>query len=123
MLFDHPHLEKQLRQHGRTAPAEILSIKTEGSGGSHNPVTAWRADDDDLTTSWFLCRLDLRVTPADEPAFEVTVHTRLNTLKFRGDAVPVLYDPDDHAKVVVDYRADARTAMERAAPGDAPADA
>ena len=114
-MFKHSHLEKKLREHGRSAPAEILSIKTEGSGGTQNPLKAWSADDDDLTTSWFLCRLELRVMPPGEPAFEQTVHSRLNTLKSKGDTVPVLYDPDDHGKVVVDYKADAQTEMDRVA--------
>jgi len=113
MMFKHSHLEKKLRDHGRSAPAEILSIKTEGSAGTQNPFKAWSADDDDLTTSWFLSRLELRVMPPGEPAFEKTVHSRLNTLKSKGDTVPVLYDPDDHDKVVVDYQADAQTEMDR----------
>ncbi|MGO9750542.1 MAG: SHOCT domain-containing protein [Solirubrobacteraceae bacterium] len=51
--------------------------------------------------------------PPGEPGFEKTVHSRLNTLKCKGDTVPVLYDPDDHDKVVVDYRADAQAEMDR----------
>jgi hypothetical protein len=78
-------------------------------------LKAWSADDDDLTTSWFLCRLELRVMPPGEPAFELTVHSRLNTLKSKGDTVPVLYDPDDHGKVFVDYKADAQAEMDRMA--------
>jgi hypothetical protein len=113
MVFKHSHQEKKLREHGRAAPAEILSIKTEGTAGTQNPLRAWSADDDDLTTNWFLCRLELRVKPPGEPPFEKTVHTRLNTLKDKGDTVPVLYDPDDHDKVVVDYKADAQAEMDR----------
>jgi hypothetical protein len=109
MLFKHGHLEKQLRESGRSATAEILSIKTEGSG---NNMRAMWADDSDLTTTWFLCRLDLRITPPGEPPFEARVHTRLNTLKSKGDTVPVWYDPDDHDKVVVDYQADAKAEMD-----------
>jgi hypothetical protein len=113
MLFNHSHLEKKLREHGRAAPAEILSIKTEGSSGTQNPFKAWSSDDSDLTTTWFLCRLELRVMPPGEPAFEKTVHSRLNTLKSKGDSVPVLYDPNDHDSVVVDYQADAKAEMDR----------
>ena len=53
--------------------------------------------------------------PPGEPAFEQTVHSRLNTLKSKGDTVPVLYDPDDHGRVVVDYEADAQAEMARVA--------
>lgn len=112
-VFKHSHLEKKLREHGRAARAEILSIKTEGNSGTQNPFKAYSASDDDLTTSWWLCKLELRVMPPGEPAFEKTVHTRLNTIKGKGDTVPVLYDPDDHDDVVVDYNADAQAEMDR----------
>jgi hypothetical protein len=114
-MFKHSHLEKRLREHGRAATAEILSIKTEGDGSS------WKAmfsDDGDLTTTWFNCRLKLRVDPDGEPPFEATVHTRLNTIKSAGDTVPVLYDPDRH-DVFVDYEADARAKMDAMKPGPA----
>jgi hypothetical protein len=114
VIYKHGRLEKKLREHGRTARAEILSIRTEGRGNSAK--AQWSADDD-LTTSWTFCKLDLRVMPKDEPAFETTVRTRLNTFKSKGDVVPVLYDPADHDKVVVDYQTDAQVAMGKPAPG------
>jgi hypothetical protein len=109
VFYKHERLEKKLREHGRTATAEILSMRTEGSG---NSVSGAFAPDEDLTASWTLCWMKLRVTPEGEPPFEVSLRTRLNTFKYKGDTVPVLYDPDDHDKVVVDYEADARAAME-----------
>ena len=112
MLYKHGRLEKKLREHGRPATAEILSIRTEGQG---NSAKAQWSDDSDLTTSWTLCRLQLRVKPQGEAPFEATVRTRLNTLKSQGDTVPVLYDPDDHDKLVVDYELDARRQMEGSA--------
>jgi hypothetical protein len=107
VFYKHTRLEKKLREHGRAATAEILSMRTEGSGHS-----AKRTADDDLTQGWTLARLDLRVMPDGEPPFEVTVRSRLNTMKWKGDTVPVLYDPDDHDKVVVDYETDAQDTME-----------
>jgi hypothetical protein len=109
MLYKHERLEKKLREKGRSAPAEILAMRTEGRGNSAR--ASW-SNDDDLTTSWTLCRLELRVMPPGEPPFEATVRTRLNTWKTKGATVPVLYDPDDHDKVVVDYQSDARATME-----------
>ena len=109
MLYKHDHLEKRLREHGRAATAEILSIKTEGEGSSYRALFS---DDSDLTTTWFNCRLKLRISPDGEAPFEATVHTRLNTIKSDGDTVPVLYDPDDHGDVFVDYEADARARMD-----------
>jgi ATP-dependent Lon protease len=41
-----------------------------------------------------------------EAPFEATVLTRIHTFKYKGDSVPVWYDPNDHSKVVVDYEAD-----------------
>jgi hypothetical protein len=109
VFYKHARVERKLREHGRSAPAEILSMRTEGSG---NSARGMLAPDDDLTVSWTLCRLELRVMPEGEPPFEVTARTRLNTFKYKGDTVPVLYDPADHDKVVVDYEADARATME-----------
>jgi hypothetical protein len=67
----------------------------------------WAADDD-LTAVWTLCHLDLRVMPDGEPPFDVSLRTRLHTFRYKGDVVPVLYDPDDHDRVVVDAEADLR---------------
>ena len=109
MLFKHGHLENELREHGRSASAEIVSITTLGTGAS----MGWMfSDDSDITTNWFLCRLTVRVTPPGEPAFEKTVNSRLNTMKQKGGEVPVLYDPDDHDRLVVDYKADAQLRMD-----------
>jgi hypothetical protein len=109
VLYKHEHLVKKLRKDGAAAPAEILGIRTEGRG---NSARASFSNDDDLTTTWSLCRLELRVMPPGGEPFEATVRTRLNTFKSKGSTVPVLYDPDDHDKLVVDYESDARAAMD-----------
>jgi hypothetical protein len=111
VLYTHDRLEKKLRENGRAARAEIISMRTEGRG---NKATAFGATDDDLTKAWTNCWLHLRVLPEGEPPFEAEVRTRLNTFKSQGDTVPVLYDPNDHDKVFVDYEADAQEAMEKA---------
>jgi hypothetical protein len=108
VFYKHTRLEKKLRENGRSAPAEILSMRTEGHTSS-----AKLSGDEDLTAGWTNARLELRVMPEGEQPFEITVRTRLNTNKYKGDTVPVLYDPGDHDKVVVDYEADARETMER----------
>jgi hypothetical protein len=112
VFYKHDHLEKKLREHGRSATAEILSMRTEGSG---NSLRGAFAEDDDLSGQWTLARLHLRVVPEGEPPFEATVRTRLHTFKYKGDTVPVLYDPDDHDKVVVDAEADLRAFNEQQA--------
>ena len=83
-------------------------MRTEGHTDSAK-LTA----DDDLTGGWTLARLELRVMPEGEPPFDVTVRGRLHTAKYKGDSVPVLYDPDDHDKVIVDSERDARETRER----------
>jgi hypothetical protein len=108
MLFKHKHLLEELREKGRHATAEIISMQTEGGGNSSR--ANW-APDDDLTTRWTDCKMDLRVFPSGESPFEVTVHTRLHTFKWKGDKVPVWYDPDNHRRVVVDYEEDVATQM------------
>jgi hypothetical protein len=108
MLFKHKHLLEELREKGRHATAEIISMQTEGGG---NSMRANWAPDDDLTTSWTDCKMDLRVLPPGESPFEVTVHTRLHTFKWTGDKVPVWYDPDNRRRVVVDYEEDVATKM------------
>ena len=107
MLFKHKHLLEDLRERGRSAPAEIISVRTVG-GGSH--LRAMWATDEDLTAGWMDCWMRLRVVPKNiaEPPFEATVLTRMHTLPLEGSHVPVWYDPADHAKVVVDYELDVR---------------
>jgi len=106
VLFKHQHLLEELREKGRHATAEIISMRAEGGG---NSMRANWAPDDDLTTAWTDCQMDLRVFPPGESPFEATVHTRLHTFKWKGDRVPVWYDPDNHRRVVVDYEEDAAT--------------
>lgn len=105
MLFKHQEKLEDLRQTGRRATAEILSMKTLG----HESTTRGIATpDEDLSTSWSDCWMQLRVTPEDssDPPFEATALTRIHTFKWKGSTVPVWYDPLDHTKVVVDYEDD-----------------
>jgi hypothetical protein len=117
MLYKHDHLVKRLQEEGRTAPATILGMRTEGDYS--DPGAMW-ADDSDLTKSGSLCRLELRVMPPGETPFETTIRTRVNSFHYTGDTIEVLYDPADHDKVAFDYVADARAAMASAhSPGAA----
>lgn len=111
MLFKHKHLLEELRRKGRRATGEILSMTTLGEAAS---LKGAFAPDEDLTKTWFDCRMVLRVVPEDrgEAPFEATVLTRIHTLKSQGGHVPVWYDPADRAKVVVDYEADVEQKMQ-----------
>ncbi len=105
MLFKHKHLLTELRKNGRRATAEVISIKTVGEGRS---IRALWAPDEDLSSGWIDCLMRLRVIPGQrgEPPFEATAMTRVHTLKYLGGTVPVWYDPENTARVVVDYEAD-----------------
>jgi hypothetical protein len=120
VFYKHGHLEKKLRENGRSARAEILSMRTEGGG---NDLAAVWATDDDLSKQWTLCWFHLRVMPDGEPSFEASVRGRLHTFKYKGDTVPVLYDPGDHDKVVVDAEADLRESREQPGGSSVAADA
>lgn len=117
MFFKHKHLLEDLRKNGRSATAEILSMRTLGEGSSLR--SAWSSDED-LSTGWMDCSMKLRVVPKDrgELPFEATVRTRIHTLKFQGGSVPVWYDPEDHSRVVVDYEADLQSHVHYRAEGD-----
>jgi hypothetical protein len=90
-------LEKKLREHGRQAPAEVL--EAEGTG-----VGITRGNPAFLQNTQLVWKLKLRVKPADEPPFETETKTRFPQLAgpHPGATLNVLYDPDDHSKVVVD---------------------
>ena len=105
MFFKQRHLLREMRTTGRRATAEIISIKTVG--GSKSIRALW-APDEDLSDSWVDCLMRLRVVPEQggAPPFEATATTRLHTLRYLGDTVPVWYDPGDTSKVIVDYEAD-----------------
>jgi hypothetical protein len=105
MLFKHKHLLAELRKNGRRATAESISVKTVGEGSSTRAL--W-APDEDLGSGWIDCLMRLHVVPEQrgEPPFEATAMTRVHTLKYLGNAVPVWYDPGNTARVIVDYEAD-----------------
>jgi hypothetical protein len=117
MLFKHKHELEELRAKGRRATGEIRSMKTLGSGGS---ASALLSPDEDLTTTWFECSMQLRVVPDDrtDAPFEAEVLTRIHTIKAQGATVPVWYDPHDHSRVVVDYEADVQAEMHAVLDGD-----
>lgn len=87
MLYKHGRLEKKLREHGRAATAEILSIRTEGHG---NSAKAQFSDDSDLTTTWTLCRLELRVKPEGEVPASLHERGVLSDSEFAAEKARIL---------------------------------
>lgn len=125
MFGTHQLLERKLRKTGKAALATVTacdrthSMNESVAGGVGEPKT--------------LCKLQLRVEPDGEPVFEASTNAWMMGTKgaYEGMVVPVLYDPSDHGKVVVDQseeawkpadrrNADARFAARAAARGDDP---
>jgi hypothetical protein len=93
MSGDHPLLERKLRKNGKSAMATVVSYERTKSG----PMVYGASRKS-------LCTLRLRVAPDGEPAFEVTTEAWLTGTEGAHDGmvVPVLYDPSDHSKLIVD---------------------
>ena len=92
-------LEKKLREIGKTAPATIVEAKKGrfalSSGGDAAQEVA------SAHINW---KLKLSVTPDGEPAFDAEVKEGYGEMGLGpaiGSTVNVLYDPNDHSKVVI----------------------
>jgi len=88
-------LDKKLHAHGRQAKADVLAAQPTlnsitGAGGFPVKARKWR--------------LSLRVRPAGENEFEIAFAPWLKGSfgPAVGQVVDVLFDPDDHSKVVID---------------------
>jgi hypothetical protein len=92
------HLEKKLRERGKSAPAKIVAVKPTNMYVSHgNPRLA------DVVV-----KLTLRLRPPGEAPFDAEVTAREAPGRWAyvaGDAVIALYDPADHNSVCVDTEA------------------
>jgi len=68
--------------------------------------TTWRLGDPPSHVLW---KLRLRVQPAAEPEFDVTVGDWLRTsvVPSQGTRLQVFYDPENHNRAMVDHRSDA----------------
>jgi hypothetical protein len=96
MFGNHELLERKLRKNGKAAAATVLSSRSGSSGGNLGSTGAKSH-----------CKLTVSVQPDGEPAFEATVDGWLVNVPKEGALVPVLYDPADHQRVVIDHhRAD-----------------
>lgn len=98
MFGQSAHLERRLRKHGKTAPAEVLGAK-QGRWVRTSGVPELV---DSTQRSW---TLRLRVEPPGQAPFEAEVHTYLGQLDMvqPGRRFTVLYDPGDHTKVAIDH--------------------
>ena len=108
MLGSNKHLEKKLRERGKSAPAKILAVKP----------TLWTVTHGDPRNPDVVVKLTLRLRPPGEVPFDAEVIAReapRHWAYVTGDTVIALYDPADHSSVCVD---DEATEAARAAKRD-----
>lgn len=102
----HERLEKRLVASGRHARAEVLQASL--------PVTYTTSGitfDDNMIVPW---DLELHVTPDTEPEFDVRLRMHIHNLLTLSPGIvfQVLYDPEDHQKMVADPSALPKTTVE-----------
>jgi hypothetical protein len=96
-------LIKQLEENGKHANATVVEIAEKG-------MAVTRGAEGVISNTELALKAHLRVQPDDEPEFEVKKRFSFPQLAVpsAGQTVPVLYDPQDHDKIVVDYSAEAQ---------------
>lgn len=88
---------KRLEENGRRANATVLEIASRG-------MTITHGNDAIVANTKVVLKTRLRVEPDGEPAFEVHEKFRFSqfAIPSAGSVVPVVYDPDDHDKIMLD---------------------
>jgi Short C-terminal domain len=96
-------LKKELQESGKRANATIIEIAEKG-------MAVTRGADNVVANTEIALKTHLRVQPDDEPEFEVKKRFSFPQMAVpgAGQTVPVLYDPQDHDKIIVDYSAEAQ---------------
>jgi hypothetical protein len=91
-------LKKQLEENGKRANAVIVEIAERG-------MAITRGADNVVANTEIALKTHLRVQPEDEPEFEVKKRLSFPQLAVpsAGQTIPVIYDSQDHDKIVVDY--------------------
>ena len=115
MLFKWKRMARHLEKNGVRAPAEVLEVARIGheiesstSGFSPTDVVSDAMGGNELAPNsgnWIVRKTRLRITPADGEPFEVHEDIRYGDYGREvpevGDKLEVVYDPDDHEKVMV----------------------
>jgi hypothetical protein len=88
---------KRLEENGRRANATVLEIASRG-------MTITHGNDAIVANTKVVLKTKLRVEPDGEPAFEVEEKFRYSQFAMpgAGSVVAVVYDPDDHDKIMLD---------------------
>jgi hypothetical protein len=115
MLFKWKRMARHLEKKGVRAPAEVVEIakfghevESSSSGFSPLDIASDMAGGNELAPNsgnWIVRKTKLRITPADGDAFEVEQDIRYGDygryVPKAGEKLDVIYDPDDHGKVMV----------------------
>jgi hypothetical protein len=96
-------LKKQLEESGKRANAIVVEIAERG-------MAVTRGAEGVISNTELALKAHLRVQPDDEPEFEVKRRFSFPQLAVpsAGQTIPVLYDPQDHDKIIVDYSPEAQ---------------
>ncbi len=96
-------LTKQLEENGKRANATVVEIAEKG-------MAVTRGADNVVGNTELALKTHLRVQPEDEPEFEVKKRFSFPQLAVpsAGQTVPVLYDPEDHDKIIIDSSSEAQ---------------
>jgi hypothetical protein len=105
-------LKKDLEESGKRANATIVEIAEKG-------MAVTRGAEGVVGNTELALKTHLRVQPDDEPEFEVKKRFSFPQLAVpsAGQTVPVLYDPQDHDKIIVDYSPEAQQSAAFSAAG------
>jgi hypothetical protein len=105
-------LQKELEEKGKRASATVVDIADKG-------IAVTRGQAGPIGNTEIARKARLRVTPEDEPEFEVAKRFSFNQLSVPdvGDVVAVLYDPSDHDKILIDGSPEAQGAAVLSAAG------
>lgn len=109
-------LAAHLEQHGVRAPATVVEIAKWGTDHEYQGGE-WDPEDEVIrkmpgetlapsnTGNWYVRKTKLSVRPADQPEFEMEGKIRFGDwgldIPKAGDEIDVVYDPNDHRKVMV----------------------
>jgi transposase-like protein len=96
-------VKKDLEENGKRANATVVEIAEKG-------MAVTRGAEGVIGNTELALKTHLRVQPDDEPEFEVKKRFSFPQLAVpsAGQTVPVLYDPNDHDKIIVDYSPEAQ---------------
>jgi hypothetical protein len=110
-------LKKELQESGTRANATIIEIAEKG-------MAVTRGADNVVANTEIALKTHLKVQPENEPEFEVKKRFSFPQMAVpaAGQTVPVLYDPADHDKIIVDYSSEAQQGAAFAAAGIDPSE-